>query len=97
MKPNTTPWQVTIATADGNLKTTSQIMASHVEKLSKMAYQEKQRNLKAFRRQVQKRVSSREREKELEMQFHSGSAVCMNINDDITSNITGYLVWSGDS
>ena len=51
-------------------------MASHAEKLSKMAYQEKQRNLKAFRRKVQKRVSSREREKELEMQYQSGSAVC---------------------
>ena len=53
-------------------------MASHVEKLSKMAYQEKQRNLKAFRRQVQKRVASREREKELEMQLQSGNAVCLN-------------------
>lgn len=61
-------------------------MASHVEKLSKMAYQEKQRNLKTFRRQVQKRVSSREREKELEMQFQSGRAVCFNINCEITGN-----------
>lgn len=77
MKPNTTRWQVTIVTAIV-FKYTSQMMASHVEKLSKMAYQEKQKNLKAFRRQVQKRVSSREREKKLEMQLHSRDAVCYN-------------------
>lgn len=64
------------------------MMANHVEKLSKMAYQEKQRNLKAFRQQVQKRVSSREREKELEMQFQSGNAVRC-----VTIGITGNPVW----
>ena len=59
-------------------------MASHAEKLSKMACQEKQRSLKAFRRKVQKRVSSREREKELEMQYQSGSAVRCNRSGEIT-------------
>ena len=54
-------------------------MASHVEKLSRMAYQEKQRKLVAFRRQVQKRVTSRERENELEMQLQSGNAVCVHV------------------
>jgi len=54
-------------------------MANHVEKLSRMAYQEKQRKLVVFRRQVQKRVTSWEREKELDMQLQSGNAVCVRV------------------
>jgi len=68
-------------------------MASHAEKLSKMAYQEKQRSLKAFRQQVQKRVSRREREKQLEMQLQSGNAVCFIRNYKIIDD----PVWSGNS
>lgn len=66
-------------------------MANHVEKLSNMAYQEKQKNLKAFRRQVQKRVSSRERAKEFEIQLQSGNAVRHTRNYNVQNLIPAIL------